>query len=389
MISAQSFLKACKNEGINFFTGTPCSYLKPFINSVIDDPECNFRVSVNEGEAVGLATGAWLGGKNSLVMFQNSGLGNALNPITSLSYTARIPFLGIVTLRGEPGGTADEPQHQLMGAITTELLTLMKVKWDYFPTSEDQVDLALKKAMNIIHTERIPYFFVMKKDSVADTKLQTRPESKIMSSHQVLTFSNETPPQQIRTEALKTLIDTLGPETAYIATTGKAGRELFELGDHENNFYMVGSMGLAPSIGLGLALSRPNLKVCVIDGDGALLMRMGGLATIGAAGVSNLIHILLNNNVHDSTGGQSSDSSHVDFALLAKACGYVHSSTPENKGQFEDYLREFGMGKQIGAHFIHYRILSGSPKGLGRPTVTPSEVATRFKKFATNKRELN
>lgn len=386
MISSSTFLNACKKEGITFYTGTPCSYLKPFINSVIDDPECNFLMSVNEGEAVGLATGAWLGGKNSLVMFQNSGLGNALNPITSLSYTSQVPFLGIVTLRGEPGGPSDEPQHKLMGEITTDLLDLMKVKWSYFPTEEDQVESAMAKAMEVIRTDRLPYFFVMKKDSVAAAKLQSKPEAKKMSTHSEATFSNEATPNQIRTDALGTITETLGSETVYIATTGKTGRELFELGDRENNFYMVGSMGLAPSIGLGLALTKPELRVCVIDGDGALLMRMGGMATSGASKASNFVHALLNNNVHDSTGGQSSESTHVDFALIAKACGYEHASTPAGKEEFEAALGEIKGGKYKGASFLHYRILPGSPEALGRPTVTPAEVALRFRNFATGKK---
>lgn len=378
MIEANIFLDSCKQNGFDFFTGTPCSYLKPFINSVIDDPECHFVVAVNEGEAVGLASGAWLGGKKPVVMFQNSGLGNAVNPITSLSHTFKIPFLGIVTLRGEVGGPKDEPQHELMGKITTQMLETMEIPWAYFPTVDEEVESAMKAACKTMNESERPFFFVMKKESVAPAKLKTKAAIPVVKSHSYQSFDNSEAPELIRTEALTTITEALGSKTAYIATTGKSGRELFEVGDRENNFYMVGSMGLAPSIALGLKIAKPKLKVCVIDGDGALLMRMGGLATVGALKPEGYYHVLLNNMVHDSTGGQSSESAHVDFSALALACGIQNTLTTVKASELQNYLTQ---NEIKGPRFVHFRINSGSPEALGRPTVTPIEVARRFQRF--------
>lgn len=378
MTTANHFLALCHKYQFEFFTGTPCSYLKPFINSVIDDPASHFVVAVNEGEAVGLAAGAWLGGKKSVVMFQNSGLGNAVNPITSLSKAFEIPFLGIVTLRGEPGGPKDEPQHTLMGSITTAMLDLMQVPWAYFPQSDEEVEATLKAADQVMNEQRTPYFLVMKKDSVSESKLKTKKSLTKKTAKSLTSFDNTKAPELIRTEALTCLTESLGADTAYIATTGKTGRELFEVGDRENNFYMVGSMGLAPSIALGLKIARPQQKVCVIDGDGALLMRMGGLATIGALAPNGYYHVLLNNHVHDSTGGQSSDSDHVDFALIAHSCGIEHTLTTTSGEELQNFLATPEMS---GPRFAHFRIRAGSPESLGRPTVGPVEVARRFKNF--------
>lgn len=377
MIEAKDFLKACQQRDFKFFTGTPCSYLKPFINAVINDENSRFLMAVNEGEAVAHACGAWLGGLDSVVMFQNSGLGNAVNPLTSLSHTFNIPFLGIVTLRGEPGGAPDEPQHELMGEITTQLLETMKIPWDYFP--QDQKDIApkLEKAQNSMRETRRPYFFVMKKSSVSPTELEknhsNRPNQKTEKRE-----GQNCSPLHTRTEILETALSSVPKNCAVIATTGKCGRELFELEDRDLNFYMVGSMGLAPAVALGLKIAQPELPVCVLDGDGAMLMRTGSLATIARAKPQKWVHLLLNNGTHDSTGGQSTDCAHVDFELIARGFGLSHSKTMAKGQELGPHINS-QLNQGLAPLFIHVPILPGSPKNLGRPTVTPLDVATRFR----------
>jgi phosphonopyruvate decarboxylase len=281
MISAGDFLHSCLDRGFSFYTGTPCSYLKPIINYVIDNKEFSFINVANEGDAVALACGAVMAGKKSVVMFQNSGLGNAVNPLTSLNYTFRIPVLLIVTLRGEPFGPKDEPQHELMGEITTALLETIRIGWSYFPDSSDKILAALEHADAFMTEERLPFAFVMRKSAVESYKLnsfdKTRPIHNTVSHEENFCLPYNKRPT--RNDALKIIRSVSGKGTAVIATTGFNGREMYMLDDRNNQFYMVGSMGCALSIGTGIALNKPGLKVIVVDGDGALLMRTGAMAT--------------------------------------------------------------------------------------------------------------
>lgn len=383
MIEAETFLGECLNKGIRSFTGTPCSYLKPFINQVIDHPDINFYPSTNEGDAVGFASGQWLGGKLSAVIFQNSGLGNAVNPITSLSQISKIPFLGIVTMRAEPGGESDEPQHQLMGRITTGMLDLMEIPWARFPENAEQAKAALEQAFHHMMEHRTPYFFTMSKGAIADYELK-KTSLDVLPEHSC-SYRNDRTGKQLsltRSDALRLIHRALPSSVPIIATTGKAGRELFEIQDSERNFYMVGSMGCALSIGQGLniALGRP---VAVIDGDGALMMRLGSMTTNAIVQPPSLLHILLDNGAHDSTGGQSTGSERIQFSRIAEACRYDTIIEVDGLKGVESALGEFAM-RPNRTMFLWIRIKTGGPKKLGRPTVTPEEVSLRLKNFLMN-----
>jgi phosphonopyruvate decarboxylase len=186
--------------------------------------------------------------------------------------------------------------------------------------------------------------------------------------------------REMRTPVLNAIQTHLGDKVAVIATTGKTGRELYEVGDRENQFYMVGSMGCALAFGFGIAISRPNLKVAVIDGDGALLMRTGSMATVGAYRPKNLTHILIDNEVHDSTGGQGTVTGGVSFGAVAAGFGYPSIYSTDKLVQFENILDEVKNNNE-GPFFIHLKTKKGSPEKLGRPKVTPSEVSVRFANF--------
>lgn len=382
MITAEQFLSPARELGFNFFTGTPCSYLKPFINYVIDTDGLDFYDSVNEGDAVAIAAGATISGKRAVVMFQNSGLGNAVNPLTSLTYTFNLPVMVITTLRGEPGGPHDEPQHELMGQITTAMLETMKLKWAYFPQTAEEVALKLKEADEYMKKCSQPFVFVMRKDDIAEYKLQKRPlpSKKVLAVTHEDSFSLDYAQREMRTPVLNALYDILGKDVAVVATTGKTGRELYEVGDRENHFYMVGSMGCALAFGFGIAVSRPQLKVLVIDGDGALLMRTGSMATVGAYRPQNLIHLLIDNEVHDSTGGQGTVTGGVSFGAIAKGFGYPDIFTTDQLSALSEKLKSLVTDNQ-GPYFIHMKTKKGSPEKLGRPKVTPAEVALRFQRF--------
>ncbi|MGH6953504.1 MAG: phosphonopyruvate decarboxylase [Alphaproteobacteria bacterium] len=380
MIEADAFLTPARARGYDFYAGVPCSFLTPIINRVIGDPTIRYVGAASEGEAVAICAGAWLAGRRTVVMCQNSGLGNAVNPLTSLNAPFRIPTLLVVTWRGQPGKT-DEPQHELMGRITGDLLSTIGVAHRPFPESLSEIEAALDEAERAIAESSLPFALVMAEGSVRDDGLDVperapRPRGAFEDSCRGGT-------RPARARALERLLAVLPEQAAVIATTGKCSRELFTLADRPQHLYQVGSMGCASAMGLGVALNvkRP---VVVLDGDGAALMKMGNMATIGAHAPGNLVHIVLDNGVHDSTGGQATVSASVEFARVALACGYA-------RGFACDELDGFGaaLGAAFaapGPAFIHLRIAPGSMPRLGRPTVKPADVARRFKGFLASTR---
>ena len=379
MIAADAFLEPATLRGFDFYTGVPCSFLTPIINSVITSRAIDYVGACNEGEAVAIAAGAWLAGRKSVVMCQNSGLGNMVNPLTSLNFPFRIPSLLIVTWRGQPG-LKDEPQHALMGTITGTLLDAMHIPHAPFPKTKDAVSPTLEVAEAAMEESGQPYALIMPKGAVRDDGLDQAPATVAEpGSHHDLRAGGVRP---ARAEALERFLDLVPDNTAVIATTGKCGRELFTLADREQHLYQVGSMGCASAMGLGVALNTAR-PVAVLDGDGAALMHLGNFATIGAQRPKNLTHIVLDNGVHDSTGGQATVSASVDIARAALACGYASAWACDDLQGFEPALRT--SFAEPGPSLIHLRIAPGSIANLGRPTVSPAEVAARFKAFLTSK----
>ncbi|MBL8705446.1 MAG: phosphonopyruvate decarboxylase [Rhodospirillales bacterium] len=377
MIAADEFIEPARARGYDFYTGVPCSFLTPFINRAIGHPGLTYIAAASEGEAVGIAAGAWLAGRKTVVMCQNSGLGNAVNPLTSLNFPFRIPTLLIVTWRGQPG-LKDEPQHELMGQITAGMLDTMRLGHCAFPKEINAVPGALQALDEAAAKTSLPFAMIMEKDSVRDDGLADpdTPTFKLGAYQDLRQYGL----RPTRFAVLERLLAEAPADAAIIATTGKCGRELFTLADRPQHLYLVGSMGCAGAVGLGAA-RLVDRKVIVLDGDGAALMKLGSLATIGAYAPENLIHIVLDNGVHDSTGGQATVSGTVDFAGVARACGYAASATADSvpgfAGWFADAL------EAPGPHLLHLRIQPGSLATLGRPTIAPHEVARRFQKFLT------
>lgn len=373
MLNTQEFGTALKGLGFDFYSGVPCSFLKYLINYAIND--CDYVMAANEGDAVATAAGAYIGGKKSVVLMQNSGLTNATSPITSLNYSFQLPVLGFVSLRGEPG-LSDEPQHELMGQITGEMLSLMDVDWEYLAQDIEEAKAQLQRANEAIENNRT-FFFVVKKGTFDQVVL--KPQNLNTTFSKELKHSTASLALPTRTASLTTISKLADKNTIMLATTGKTGRELFEVEDKSNNLYMVGSMGCISSMALGLALARPDKKVIAIDGDGAALMRMGNFATNGYYQPKNLLHILLDNNVHDSTGGQATISHNIDFALTAHAMGYPAAISVANIEELSDEIMEWKADPK--ATFIHLKTSQGSPEKLGRPTIKPFEVKERLMKF--------
>jgi phosphonopyruvate decarboxylase len=389
LIEAHHFVEAARERGFHWYAGVPCSYLTPFINYVLQDESLHYVSMANEGDAVALIAGVALADgdgaphRRGIAMMQNSGLGNAVSPLTSLTWTFRLPQLLIITWRGQPG-VADEPQHALMGPISPAMLDAMQIPWELFPTDTDAIGPALDRATAHMDDTGRPYALMMQKGSVAEYAL--KPGTALRRRGSALPAAAVIEPRRVapqerpsRQEALRAVVaQTSNSTTAVLASTGFCGRELYAIDDRPNHLYMVGSMGCVLPLGLGLALARPDLRVVALDGDGAALMRMGAFATVGTYGPPNLQHLLLDNGAHDSTGGQATVSPQVSFAEIAAACGYASSLDTDDVGQIAAWLNAPPRG---GPRFARLLTRTGTPRDLPRPSITPVEVKTRLMRY--------
>jgi phosphonopyruvate decarboxylase len=384
MIEARAFIEAARARGFGWYAGVPCSYLTPFINYVLQDPSLHYLSMANEGDAVALIAGVALAGgsgappQRGVTMMQNSGLGNAVSPLTSLTWTFRLPQLLIVTWRGQPG-IADEPQHALMGPITPAMLETMQIPWELFPTETDAIGAVLDRATTYMDETGRPYALVMQKGSVAAYALKgTAALSAKRSASTAAVEPRKVAPEAraSRQEILREVVaHTPDSSTVVLASTGFCGRELYSIHDRPNQLYMVGSMGCVVPFALGLALARPQLRVLALDGDGAALMRMGAFATVGTYGPPNLLHLLLDNGAHDSTGGQATVSARVSFAEVAAACGYASALDTDDVRRIAAWLDAPALD---GPRFARLLTRTGTPAGLPRPSITPVDVKTRL-----------
>lgn len=372
MILAEQFLEPARELGFRIWSGVPCSYLKPLINYVIDDENLIYVSSANEGDAVATASGAALAGERSVAIMQNSGFGNAISPLTSLNWVFRLPVLLIITLRGDPG-LKDEPQHELMGRVTTSLLETLNISWRWFPTDAQQLAPALETATRHMDGTGLPYALVMRKGTVADHALRSVTGTPIRLDPSALT-DKESPELPSRRSVLAEVVhNTPVQDSIVIGSTGYNGRELFAIEDRPNQLYMVGSMGCAPSFSLGVSLARPELKMVVCDGDGGTLMRMGNMASVAAYAGTQFHHLVLDNAAHESTGGQATVSHQVDFSGIARACAYRRCEPFTGLESIRPFLNAYN-----GPAFMHIRTRMGVTENLPRPDLSPAQVKHRL-----------
>ncbi len=369
MISCKNFYDKLIENKIDFFTGVPDSLLKDFCAYVADNtPDERNIIAANEGNAVALAAGYHLATRRfGLVYMQNSGEGNAVNPLTSLADpdVYSIPMLLIIGWRSEPG-KKDEPQHVKMGKITLKLLDTLEIPYKIL---EDSYEDTIKEAINYMKNKKSPYAIVVSKGTFQEYKLK----NKIKTNYELN-----------REEAIKIIAPLLHDDDIVVSTTGKTSRELFELREatkqgHEKDFLTVGSMGHSSSIALGIALKKSDRDVYCFDGDGALIMHMGALAIIGQLKPKNFKHIVFNNYAHDSVGGQPTAAFNINIPKIAKACGYKDAFSAETKEEIIDKVGK--MSKMEGPILLEVIINKGARKNLGRPTKTPIENKEDFMKF--------
>ena len=370
MLDCAAFCQALQERELTFFTGVPDSLLAPLC-AYIDDqlPPQNHLVAANEGNAAALAAGHYLAtGEPAVVYMQNSGQGNAVNPLVSLAAPEvyRIPMLLLIGWRGEPG-RPDEPQHAKQGAITFDLLQTLGVEADLLPQELDQAREKLTTAVQSMRRHLRPYALVAQRDTFAP--------------YEPTRLRGPSPYPLRREQVVKTVAAALDPLAAVVSTTGKTSRELYEVRGARPgpDFLTVGSMGHASQIALGIALAQPERPVLCMDGDGALIMHMGGLAVIGQQGPSNFKHLVLNNGAHDSVGGQATAGFHIDIPAIARACGYATALRADSSGQLQDRLDPFLQA--LGPALLEVRVGPGARPDLGRPSSSPQHNKERFMEF--------
>jgi len=368
MISPKFFYDTLASKGIDFYAGVPDSLLKNLCAYITDHADAKHNIiAANEGGAMGLAAGHYLATSNIPVVYmQNSGEGNIINPLASLTdkEVYNIPVLLVIGWRGKPG-VHDEPQHVKQGKVTTGLLNVMGIDYTVLSKEEDKAEKQIEKAVTYMQQTKECYALVIEKDTFEEYKLS----SSVSTLQASLSLSRE--------EAIQTVAAALGEKDVIVSTTGMISRELFEYRaamnqGHERDFLTVGSMGHASQIALGIALEKPDRRVWCFDGDGASIMHMGSMAIVGSKAPKNYVHVVFNNGAHDSVGGQPTVGLSIDLPAIAKAVGYKHVYSVDNKEELERLLAS--CIKPLiseGAAFIEVKVKKGNRKDLGRPTTTP------------------
>jgi phosphonopyruvate decarboxylase len=371
MIETGFFCERLFKAGTDFFIGVPDSLLKSFCAYINDHVKAESHIiTANEGAAVALAAGYHLAaGKIPLVYMQNSGIGNAVNPLLSLADTEvyQIPMILLIGWRGEPG-VKDEPQHVKQGKTTCSLLETMGIPYAVIADAEAELDKQFSVMYDHFSKNNSPYGLVVRKDTFSDYKIKN-----VSVSQERLSLSRE--------EAIEEILRSSLPEELYVSTTGMASRELYELREklglaHDCDFLTVGSMGHASQIALGLALQKPERFVTCLDGDGAVLMHMGSLAIIGNRKPRNFRHIVLNNGAHDSVGGQPTVGLQTDIPSIARACGYEKALSVRTVEELRSVLLE--TKERCGPILIEARLCKGARADLGRPRSSPVENKRAF-----------
>ena len=371
----RALFDALKTAGVREFAGVPCSILDPIISAAENDPSVSYVPASVEGEAVAIAAGAWLAGGLGAVLLQNSGLGNTINPLASLAIPYGIPMGLIVSWRGEPG-KKDAVHHAPMGAATSGLFALFGIQHEVLSETSDLVAVASRACRGAIE-RRQPTAIVVPRGLFAkqppppgrDVRLSPPPASTPRI------FEGRRLPS--RADVMRRMLDRTG-SAAVVSTTGYASRELASY-DQARHFAMQGSMGFALAIALGITRAAPIERVWVIDGDGALIMRLGSLATAGYLAPRGLAHVVLDNAAYASTGGQASVSPNVDFAAVAVACGYCEAGTCMGEEGLDEALAFADPLEHEGPRLLRVLISADEPEPKDRPKVGPRDLASRFR----------
>lgn len=365
MIRPHYFYDILHGKGIDFYAGVPDSLLKNLCAYITDHTDAAHNIiAANEGGAMGIAVGHYLAtGQIPVVYMQNSGEGNIINPLASLTdpEVYNIPVLLVIGWRGKPG-LYDEPQHIKQGKVTMGLLNVLGIDYTVLSKEEDKAEAQINKAVAYMQATKRCYALIIEKDTFDAYTLQNIEKDD-------LTMSRE--------EAIRTVAAALGEKDAIVSTTGMISRELFEYRTlmnegHERDFLTVGSMGHASQIALGIALEKQERRIWCFDGDGASIMHMGSMAIVANKAPKNYIHVIFNNGAHDSVGGQPTVGLKIDIPAIAKAFGYKQVYSVDNKEDLQIVLNSSILPQTFdGPLLLEVKVKKGNRKDLGRPTTTP------------------
>lgn len=373
MISPKFFYDTLASYNIDFYAGVPDSLLKNLCAYITDHADAAHNIiAANEGGAMGLATGHYLAtGQIPVVYMQNSGEGNIINPLASLTDpdVYNIPVLLVIGWRGKPG-VHDEPQHVKQGKVTTGLLNVMGIDYTVLSKEEDKAEAQIMKAVAYMQATKQCYALVVEKDTFEVYSLQNVEKNDLVMS---------------REEAIQTVAAALGAKDVVVSTTGMISRELFEYRTakdegHERDFLTVGSMGHASQIALGIALAKQNRRIWCFDGDGASIMHMGNMAIVASKAPKNYIHVVFNNGAHDSVGGQPTVGLKINMSAIANAVGYKSVFSVSTKEELQQQLSNLGETPV----FLEVKVKKGYRKDLGRPTTTPIQNKESLMTFLKN-----
>jgi phosphonopyruvate decarboxylase len=364
MITSQGMLDALAAHGYGLVTGVPCSYFAGPLRLLDRGAGPRYVAAANEGSAIAIAAGAELGGQLPMVLAQNSGFGNMINPLTSLVLPYRIPMTVMVSMRGWPTADAGEPQHYWMGRVVPSWLDSLGIAHWMLTADGPSLDEVLRDARRVLE-EGLPAFILVAKGAIANDAPADEPAAPSAR-------------QPTRDDVVSALLAEAG-DAYLLSTTGYLSRSLFNLGDNDHNFYMQGSMGHVAGLALGAALVSPQSRFIVLDGDGAMVMHMGSLATIGDLAPANLTHVVFDNGVHESTGGQRTGCRRTDFASVALACGYRGAWRVDTIDALRAAVR--AALASVGPSAIVVRgAPGGSPSERASSNVGVGEIGERFRK---------
>ena len=369
MVDPITFHNALAQSGIDFYTGVPDSMLRSFCACVAEHTKKERHIiAANEGAAIGLAAGSYLAsGRPALVYMQNSGLGNAINPLLSLADMSvyGIPMILMIGWRGEPG-VKDEPQHVAQGQATTSLLNAIGVEHYQLPNDTAEATTMLNELRKQTIKDNKPVAVLVSKNTFADYHADENDDEPVTLS---------------RERAIELILNQIKPDSSVVSSTGMISRELYELRDHfkqnhDTDFLTVGSMGHCSQIALGIAVTNSNKRVICLDGDGAAIMHMGSMAIVGQASSANLLHVILNNGRHDSVGGQPTCGLEINFTTIAEGCGYQLVRSANDETELINALD--AMSDLEGPLLLDVRIGAGHRKDLGRPEISPQDQKRNF-----------
>ena len=375
MIRPSFFYNLLSEYGIEFYAGVPDSLLKNLCAYITDNADKkNNIIAANEGGAIGLAAGYHLStGGIPVVYMQNSGLGNTINPLLSLTdkEVYNMPVLLVIGWRGEPN-VHDEPQHIKQGKVTIPLLDCMGIRNEIIADNENDLQTQIANAVNYMKTTNEVFALVVKKGTFDSYKLK---------NNRQYDYALE------REEAIQMVAASMDKKAVVVSTTGKISRELFEYREnsehaHHRDFLTVGSMGHASQIALGIALNKPDRNIYCFDGDGAVIMHMGSMGIVGEMAPKNFFHIVFNNGAHDSVGGQPTIGLNIDIPNIAAYCGYKKVISLEKREELQEILTSLAANE--GPVLLEIKVKKGSRDNLGRPTTTPIENKTALMDFIQN-----